>query len=89
MAATNILSTAATAADSADVVVAAGTPLTVCLKGWETGALVYVYLKDDGAAYNLVGNGKLTAYNPALCITAPGTYRFSRVAGAACGVFSA
>ncbi|RWO20665.1 hypothetical protein [Mesorhizobium sp.] len=85
--ATQLLAAGTTAADSADVVVAAGTPVTVSLKGWVTDAKVYIYLKDDAAAYNLVGI--LTAYEPATSITAPGTYRFSRVAGASCGVFSA
>jgi hypothetical protein len=87
MAATQILPAANTAADSADVTVVAGTPLTVCLKVWDVGAKVYISLKDDGSAYNVVG--KLTAYEPSLMISAPGTYRFSRVAGATCGVFSA
>lgn len=83
--ATQILATAATAADSSDLAVT--TPVTVALKGYVAGAQVYIYLKDDVPAYNLVG--QLTAYSPALSITAAGTYRFSRVAGASCGVFSA
>lgn len=86
MAAAQILATASTAADSADVTVVAGTPLTVGLKGYDNLAKVYVYLKDDAAVYDLIGT--LTAYIPATCITAPGTYRFSRVVGATCGVFS-
>ena len=86
--ATQILATASTAADSADVVVAAGTPLAVGLKGVADGnALVNISLKDDAAAYNIVGS--LRSHAPSTLITAPGTYRFSRVAGASCGVFSA
>ncbi|RWN51392.1 MAG: hypothetical protein EOS04_24270 [Mesorhizobium sp.] len=85
--AAELLATGSTAANSSDLTVSAGTPVTVGLKGWVTDAKVYIYLKDDAAAYNLVG--KLTAYEPATSITAPGTYRFSRVAGASCGVFSA
>lgn len=85
--ATQILATASTAADSADVVVAAGMPLAVGLKGLtDSLAKVYISLKDDAAAYNVVGS--LTAYSPSILISAPGTYRFSRVAGATCGVFS-
>jgi len=86
MAAAQILSTASTAADSADITVVAGTPLTVCLKGSVAGAEVIVSLKDDASAYNQVR--RLTHLSPATCISAPGTYRFTRVAGAACGVFS-
>ena len=85
--ATEILATASTAANSADVVVAAGTPLTVSLKGVADGqALVVVLLKDDAAAYNVVG--AIRSHAPALTISAPGTYRFTRVAGGTCGVFS-
>jgi hypothetical protein len=86
--ATEILSTASTAANSADVTVAAGTPITVGLKGVvDQGAIVLISLKDDAAAYNQVG--RLTSDVPSLMISAPGTYRFSRVAGATCGVFNA
>jgi hypothetical protein len=86
--ATQILATASTAADSADVTVASGTPLTVGLKGVADGnAMVIIKLKDDAAAYNVVGS--LTSTAPSTLISAPGTYRFSRVAGATCGVFSA
>lgn len=85
---TQLLATGSTAADSADLVVAAGTPVTVCLKGLTTGsAKVEVKLKDDAGAFTIVGS--LTLNSPAVCITAPGTYRFSRIAGAACGVFRA
>ena len=86
--ATQILSTANTAADSADVTVVAGTPLAVSLKGVADGnALVIIKLKDDASAYNVVGS--LTSSQPSTLISAPGTYRFTRVAGATCGVFSA
>lgn len=85
--ATQLLAAGTTAADSADVTVVAGTPVTVALKAAADGAEVAVKLKDDGAAYNIVG--RITSSAPALMISAPGTYRFSRVAGATCGVFSA
>lgn len=85
--ATQILAAASTAADSADVTVAAGTPLTVGLKGvTDQNAIVIISLKDDAPAYNVVG--RLTSDVPSLMISAPGTYRFSRVAGATCGVYS-
>lgn len=87
MAATQILAAGNTAADSADVTVVAGTPVTVCLKGVAVGATVNISLKDDAGAYNVIG--QLISQNPALMISAPGTYRFSRVAGGTCGVFSA
>ncbi|TGQ19320.1 hypothetical protein [Mesorhizobium sp. M00.F.Ca.ET.217.01.1.1] len=86
MAAAQILATGSTAASSGDVSVVAGTPVTIGLKGYDVTAKVYIELKDDASAYNVVG--KLTAYEPSLMISAPGTYRFSRVAGATCGVFS-
>lgn len=86
--ATQILSTASTAADSNDVTVVAGTPLAVNLKGVTDGnALVIIKLKDDASDYNVVGS--LTSTAPSTLISAPGTYRFSRVSGSACGVFSA
>lgn len=88
MAAAPILTTASTAADSSDVIVVAGTPLAVSLKGVaDGGARVVVSLKDDAGAYNVVS--ELTSHQPKTLITAPGAYRFTRVAGAACGVFSA
>jgi len=90
--ATNILTVGTTAANSSDVTVVAGTPLTVCLKDAagkvvEPGARVNILLKDDAGEYFLVGL-QLTTLKPALQIAAPGTYRFSRVAGVSCGVFS-
>lgn len=90
--ATNILTVGDTAANSADVTVAEGASLTVCLK-YDTeqtsdGAVVDIQLKDDSAAYWQTG-AKLTAYQPVLVIQGAGTYRFSRAAGESCGVFSA
>jgi hypothetical protein len=86
-----ILAIGTTAANSADQVVSAGTPLTVCLKdaagpdvvGY---ACVDILLKADSGEYFQVDS--LTTSNPALMIVAPGTYRFSRRAGVSCGVFS-
>jgi hypothetical protein len=88
MAAALILATADTAANSADVVVSAGTPLTVALKGIASAAaLVLILIKDDAGTYQQVG--ELSAANRITVINAPGTYRFQRIAGSACGVFSA
>jgi hypothetical protein len=84
--ATEILATGSTAADSADVVVAAGTPVTVGLKGVADGQARVLISLYDGAAYNVVG--ELRSHSSSTQITAPGTYRFSRVAGATCGVYS-
>jgi hypothetical protein len=91
MAAANILTVGDTAANSGDITVAAGTPLTVQLKytGAQTSdaAEVKILLKDDAAAYWPTG-AKLTAYEPIITLYGPGTYRFARKAGASCGVFS-
>lgn len=86
--ATQILTTANTAANSADLVVVAGTPVTVALKGVvDAAAFVRILLKDDAGSYHQVA--ELSSGNRATVITAPGTYRFARVAGGVCGVFSA
>lgn len=71
MAATSILSTASTAADSSDITLT-------------TDTIVGLKLKDDGGAYNVIG--KLTSEAPAK-ILAAGIYRFTRVAGVSCGVY--
>lgn len=92
MAATQILSVATGAADSADVVVSP--PFTVSLKGTPGTPIsdlcrVIISLKDD--AGNYIEVDALTADRRALVINGAGTYRFSRTAvgGAnAVGVFS-
>lgn len=90
--ATEILAVGTDAANSADVTVEAGTPLTVALKdasgpGVAAGARVQILLKDDAGEYFYVET--LNERARALVIYGPGTYRFSRLAGASCGVFSA
>lgn len=90
--ATEVLAIGTTAANSSDVVVVAGTPLTVCLKdaaGTDFSGVeqVDILLKDDAGQYFTVD--RLTAKKPALMIVAAGTYRFSRQASGSCGVFSA
>lgn len=85
--ATELIATGTTAATSSDIVVTAGAPVTVGLKGVEATSAIAIQLKDDAGAYQNVG--ALTPYKPALAITAPGTYRLSRALGANCGAFSA
>jgi hypothetical protein len=89
--ATEILAVGTTAANSSDVVVAAGSELTVSLKAAAgprvlPGAFVHILLKDDAGQYFRIGH--LNGAKPALVLAAAGTYRFSRLAGASCGVFS-
>lgn len=90
MAATELLAVGTTAASSGDVVVAVGDQVTIALKGAENGAKVNIELRDDAGAYlelgTLLGSGMSDRL---IVITAPGTYRFTRVAGNACGVFRA
>jgi len=87
--ATELLAAASTAADSADVTVAAGVPVTIGLKGAAAGARVLLKLKDDGGAYNVIGELNGNAGELAMTIYGPGVYRLTRVAGVTCGVFSA
>lgn len=89
---TQILAVGTAAADSADVVVASGTSLTVCLKDAAGpnvlgGSGVDILLKDDAGQYFKVDG--LDNMKPAVVINGAGTYRFSRRAGSSCGVFSA
>jgi hypothetical protein len=90
--AAQILAVGTTQADSADITIAAGSILTVGLKGQissgASNASVSIYLKDDAGAYNFVDE---LAYpsRQALVIVGPGVYRFSRNSnGATCGVYS-
>lgn len=86
--ATQILATGSTAADSTDVTVTAGTTLAVALKDASFDSVVRVDIKDDGSAYRTIGYLSNKARDNSASISAPGIYRFSRVAGT-CGVFSA
>lgn len=90
---TEILAVGIDDADSDDVVIDAGSDLTVALKddsgpSVSYGATVDVLIKSDNDEYFRIDT--LTAYRPAIVITASGTYRFSRrnKAGKSCGVFS-
>ncbi len=87
--ATEILAVGTAAADSSDVVIAAGAQLTVSLKGSVATPRgeVYIKLKDDGGVYWPFA--RLTAEVPQVILPGAGTYRFSRIEGAGqCGVFS-
>lgn len=88
---TQVLAVGTTAADSSDVVIAAGSELTVGIKDAagplvDSTAVILVMLKDDAGQYFRVG--QLDVYHPALVLAA-GTWRLTRVAGASCGAFSA
>lgn len=83
--ATSILATGTTASSSSDTTFTSDT--LVSLKGPpEADAKVVVASKDDGGAYNVIG--ALTQDKPS-GILAAGTYRFTRIAGPSCGVYSA
>lgn len=89
--ATEILAVGNTQANSSDVTVASGDELTVGIKDAypptvDSNSIVDVQLKDDDSNYFNVD--VLDSSRPALILGA-GTYRFSRRAGGACGVFSA
>lgn len=88
MAASQLLAVGNTAANSPDFSLASGESATICLKGVEYGCEVRIFLKDDAGGYFPLPEN-LTPNRPALCITAPGTYRVSRPAGKNCGVFRA
>lgn len=88
--ATQLIAIGTGAANSADIVVAAGSPLTVGLKDAAAprvdAAAVDVLLKDDGGAYWRIDT--LTPSRAAIVISGPGTYRLTRRSGS-CGAFSA
>lgn len=96
----NILAVNTTAANSADIIVSANTPLLVALKG-NTGpyvltpnniaqeASVEIRLKDDAGQY-WVFDALHTKFKRFLLLTGAGTYKFYRTANSQpVGVFSA
>jgi hypothetical protein len=88
--ATEVLAIGTTAANSSDIVVAAGTTLTLALKDAAgptvaSGGYVKLQLKGDAGEYWDVD--ALTPSRAALVVVGAGTYRVSRVAGGSCGVF--
>lgn len=92
MAITQLLTVGTTAADSADVVVASGSTLTVALNDADATlvdptAIIHVSLKDPSGLY--FRQFSLDANNASMVIAA-GTWRFSRPASSpSVGVFSA
>lgn len=89
--ATEVLAVGTSAANSSDVTIAEGEQLTVCLKDAAgtrvgNGAKVEIQLKDDDNEYFAVDT--LHSGKVAVVIAGAGTYRFSRIAGVSCGVFS-
>lgn len=84
MAAANVLTTGTANGSSSDQAITSDTVFG--LKEFTPYAKVRIELKDDGGAYNVVGY--LTPGEQAK-VCSPGTWRFTRVGGAACGVYSA
>lgn len=88
MAASQLLAVGNTAANSPDFTIGQGESATICLKGGDRTGEARISLKDDAGEYVFLQNITTTGTR-AVCITAPGTYRVSRIAGANCGVFRA
>jgi hypothetical protein len=97
MAITQLLAVGTGAANSVDIVVPAGAPVTVMLKDADgsddlpSGCAVNIMLKDDGGQYFRIGQlNSNDLEQRARMLTGPGTYRLSRTPGSAsCGAFSA
>lgn len=93
--ATELIAVGTGAANSADVVVTAGAPVTVSLKDGTgpdlpSGCQVDILLKDDDATYFKIGDLRSGVQVQSAVLIGPGTYRLSRTAdSAACGAFSA
>ena len=84
MAAANVLTTGTANGSSSDQAITSDT--VYGLKDFTQYAKVRIELKDDGGVYNVIGY--LTPAEPAKVLSA-GTWRFTRVGSAACGVYSA
>lgn len=89
MAAAELIPIGTVDADSADIAVIAGTPVTVFLKATnganvDSQARAVVKIKTSGATYQVVGN--LNATDRIAVIDGPGTYRVSKFAGPSFGV---
>lgn len=87
--ATTLIAVGNSAADSADITVAAGTPVMIFLTESADGpvdsnARVEVKAKSAGGTYHVIG--QITGMDPARVIDGPGTYRVSRIAGPTFGV---
>lgn len=76
---------------SADIVAAAGTPVTLFLKSGTSeslpnGAKAVIEIKSSGGQYFGVPNGELNQANPVKVIDGAGTYRVVKLTGDAFGV---
>lgn len=94
--ATQIINSGSGVANSADIVVTAGAPVTVMLNDaagpdLPEGCQVDIYLKDAANEYFVIGAlQSRPAERRATTLTGPGTYRLTRTAGSApCGVCTA
>ena len=87
--ATEILATAATAANSTDVTIAAGSTDVVFLKGLVDSplpppAVAPIQIKDSAGAYHEIG--RLTTEKRSAILYGPATYRVARPGGITFGV---
>lgn len=88
--ATELIAVGNTQANSADITVAAGTPVTVFLKNGgasevlDSAARCDIQVKGSGGFYYTIG--RLDGTDPIKVIDAPGTYRISKYAGPSFGV---
>lgn len=85
--ATQLLASANTAANSADIVVVAGTPATVFLKDaagpdLASDAVIYIQVKDDAGEYFTIGQLTWQRQQNAMQLNGPATFRLSRPAQA-------
>jgi len=89
MAIANVLAIGTTAADSADITIAANSIGSFSLKKTGGGvlndrSLIKIYRKDDLGGYNYIDRLNTTK---SIISLPEGTYRFSRAAGPSVGVF--
>ncbi len=84
MAAANVLTTGTGNTSSSDQAITSDTVFG--LKDYSVGSKVRIELKDDGGVYNV--QGYLTPEEASKVLSA-GTWRFTRVNGVSCGVYSA
>lgn len=93
--ATELIAVGEGATNSADIVVAAGSPVTVGIKDAagpdpQSNSQVDILLKDDAGQYFKVGDLRSGVQVRSTVLIGPGTYRLSRTAdSASCGAFSA
>lgn len=90
MAASSVLAVGTTAADSSDITVVAGTPVTVVAKGASGGdkllgtwELVVKVKGDDGVYYPI---DSLNKNKKGVILAGPGVYQVSRLAGSSVSV---